>query len=369
MATGLNYSPVHLASTQGLGAFGLHVEEDGGLVSSARMEVGFGRRNIEGISLQLPLSQALSYADRLDCFSAPAYNYTLATCFESLLGLEIPERANYIRLILLELNRISSHLHFYANLARVVGQQPLTNHCLREREKFSDIFEMYCGSRLGFGAVSLGGVFAEATDGWFFRIEKAISSLKEFVPDLRGTLLDHPFFVERARGLGVITREMAEKANLLGPNGRASGRERIDERKTRPYCAYQALGLDHPGIDEKSTEGDVLARSSVRLHEMMGSAGLIEQCFRRIPAGNHRIRVGMDVAPPPGQALAAVEGPRGTIFTLAETNSRPQPINVRFTPPSTMAAQLIPELLLGLQVEDVFLLIHSLDVSFSEVDR
>lgn len=369
MATGLNYSPVHLASTQGLGAFGLHLEEDGGLVSSASMEVGFGRRNIEGISLQLPLAQALNYADRLDCFSAPAYNYALATGFESLLGLEVPERAHYIRLVLLELNRISSHLHFYANLARVAGQQPLTNHCLREREKFSDIFEMYCGSRLGFGAVSLGGVFAEATDGWFFRIEKAIASLKEFAPDLRGTLLEHPFFAERARGLGVITKEMAEKANLLGPNGRASGREGIDERNARPYCAYRALGLDSPGIDEKKSEGDVLARSAIRLDEMLGSAGLIEQCFRRIPGGNHRIRVGMDVAPPPGKALTSVEGPRGTIFALAETNSQPQPINVRFTPPSTMAAQLIPELLLGLQVEDVFLLIHSLDVSFSEVDR
>ncbi|RZA04916.1 MAG: hypothetical protein EOP11_14000, partial [Proteobacteria bacterium] len=291
--------------------------------------------------------------------------------------LEVPERAQYTRLVLLELNRISSHLHFYANLARVAGQQPLTNHCLREREKFSDIFEMYCGSRLGFGAISLGGVFADATDGWFFRIEKAVTSLKEFVPDLRSTLLEHPFFTERARGLGVISKELAERANLLGPNGRASGRDGIDERSVRPYSAYLACAGDaaaipgamRPGIDVQRTQGDVLARSAIRVDEMLGSASLIENCFRKIPGGNHRIRVGMDVAPPPGKALTAVEGPRGTIFALAETNSQPQPINVRFTPPSTMAAQLIPSLLLGLQVEDVFLLIHSLDVSFSEVDR
>ncbi|RYZ97345.1 MAG: hypothetical protein EOP11_22170, partial [Proteobacteria bacterium] len=307
MATGLNYSPIHLASTQGLGAFGLHIEEDGGLVSSARMDVGFGRRNIEGISLQLPLAQALNYADRLDCFSAPAYNFALATAFESLLGLEVPERAQFTRLVLLELNRISSHLHFYANLARVAGQQPLTNHCLREREKFSDIFEMYCGSRLGFGAISLGGVFADATDGWFFRIEKAITSLKEFVPDLRGTLLEHPFFTERARGLGMISKETAERANLLGPNGRASGRDGIDERSVRPYSAYPACAGDAaaipgavtPGIDVQRTQGDVLARSAIRVDEMLGSASLIENCFRKIPGGNHRIRVGMDVAPPP----------------------------------------------------------------------
>lgn len=369
MATSLNYSPIHLASTQGVGPFALHLEEDGGLVSRASMEVGYGRRNIEAISLQLPLAQALNYADRLDCYSAPAYNFALASAFELLLGLEVPERAQYIRLVLLELNRISSHLHFYANLAKVVGQTSTMNHCLREREKFSDIFEMYCGSRLGFGAISLGGVNSDATDGWFFRIEKAIASLKEFVPDLRGTLLEHPFFVERAKGLGVITKEVAERAHLLGPNGRASGRTGIDVRRTRPYCAYREVAGNLPHLDILRQEGDVFARSWIRLDEMLASATLIEQTFRQIPGGNHRIRVGMDVAPPPGKALTSVEGPRGTILALAETNGGTSPANVRFTPPSTMAAQLVPSLLLGLQVEDVFLLIHSLDISFSEVDR
>ena len=366
---GLNYTPVHLASAQGIGPFGLKLKEDGGLVSEAQLAVGYGRRHIEAISLQLPLAQALNYADRLDCYSAPAFNFALASAFEALLGLAVPERAQYIRVVLLELNRISSHLHFYANLARAVGQAPLQNHCLRERERFSDIMEMYCGSRLAFGAISLGGVSSDATDGWFFRIEKAIASLQEFVPDLRGTLLEHPFFTERARGLGVVTREEAERANLLGPNGRASGRENTDVRVNHPYAAYGALDLKGPEFDVRRTEGDVYARSLIRLSEMLASAKLVEQIFRQIPGGNHRIRVSMDVAPPPGRAFTVVEGPRGNIHALAETNGRPQPASVHFSTPSAMAAQHISTLLLDRQVEDVFLLLHSLDLSFSEVDR
>lgn len=370
MATSLNHSPIHLSATQGLGPFGLRLEEDGGLVSRAAMEVGFGRRNIEGICLQLPVVQSLNYADRLDSFAAPAYNHALASAFESLLGLEVPERAETIRLVLLELNRISSHLHFYACLAKVAGQLPIMNHCLRERERFSDIMEMFCGSRLGYGAISLGGVNSDATDGWFFRIEKAVGLLKEFLPDLKRGLLEHPFFVERARGLGKITPEMANRFNILGPNGRASGRQGIDTRRARPAGAYAgAASLLGAEALHARTEGDVLARAWIRLDEMLESARLIDECFRKIPGGNHRIRVSLDVAPPPGKSITSVEGPRGTIVALAETNGGNQPVNVRFLAPSCAVAQLVPALLVGVQVEDVFLLIHSLDISFSEVDR
>lgn len=367
MATGLNFSPIHLASTQGLGAFALSLEEDGGLISSAGMEVGFGRRNIEAICLQLPFSQALNYADRVDYLAAPAYNYALSACFEELLMLDVPERARHIRLILLELNRISSHLHFYANLAKTVGQMPLMNHCHRERERFSDIMEMYCGSRMGFGAVCLGGVIEDATDGWFFRIEKAIGSIKEFLPDLRSSLLAHPFFGERARGLAVISAEQAERWNLKGPNARASGLKATDARERRPYGAYKDLGLVLPEPQDKA--GDALSRAWVRLEDMMHSAAMIEGCFRKIPSGNHRIRVGVDVVPPAGKAFMEVEGPRGAISVLAESRGERYPANVKFFSPSSMAVQLLPGLLTGIQLDDVFLVIHSLDISFSEVDK
>ncbi len=367
MATKLDFSAVHLAGTQGLGAFGLELEEDGGLVAGARMTVGYGRREIERTATRLPLAQALNYSDRLDFLAAPAFNCALSTAFEELLDLEVPERAHHIRLILLELNRISSHLQFYVNLARVVGQHPLMNHCLRERERFSDILEMYCGSRLGFGAICLGGVVGDATDGWFFRIEKAIGALKDFLPELDMLLLSHPFFVERTRGLAPISREMVERWSLLGPNARASGVFSQDERSARPYCAYRGETL--PALRFDPAFGDVHARVSIRAAEILQSATLIENAFRRIPAGNHRIRVGMEVSPAPGRAVASVEGPRGAITVLAEAGGGNCPANVRFFCPSSMAVQILPGLLRGIQVEDSFLVIHSLDISFSEVDK
>jgi NADH-quinone oxidoreductase subunit C/D len=138
MATTLEYTPMYLAGTQGLGAFGLTLEEDGGLVAAAHMTIGYGRRNLEAIALQLPLAQALNYMDRLDYLAAPAFNYALAAACEDLLRIEVSERSEQIRLILLELNRISSHLHYYSNLARAAGQAAIMNHCLRERERFAD---------------------------------------------------------------------------------------------------------------------------------------------------------------------------------------------------------------------------------------
>ncbi len=367
MATKLNFSPLHLAGTQGIGAFGLELEEDGGLVVGARMAVGYGRRNIEQVAVRVPLSQALNYSDRVDFLAAPAFNCALSFAFEELLGLEVPERASYIRLILLELNRISSHLQFYVNLARVAGQLPVMNYCLRERERFSDILEMFCGSRLGFGAICLGGVAGDASDGWFFRIEKAIDALKDFLPELDQLLLAHPFFVERTQGLAVISAHEAERWSLLGPNARASGIFAQDERSVRPYCVYsdnapQALAFERAC-------GDVRSRSAIRAAEILQSAALIKATFQRIPSGNHRIRVSQEVSPAPGKAVASVEGPRGTITVLAEVEGGNCPANVRFFCPSAMAVQLLPGLLRGIQVEDSFLVIHSLDISFSEVDK
>jgi len=366
VATKLTYSPVHLAGTQGLGAFGLELDEDGGLVAAARMTVGYGRRDIEGIAARLPLAQALNYADRMDFLAAPAYNCALAMAFEELLELEVPERARVIRLILLEINRICSHLQFYVSLARAVGQIPLMNHCLRERERFSDVLEMYCGSRIGFGAICLGGVAGDASDGWFFRIEKALQALQDFLPELGQLLFSHPFFVERARGIGLVLPAEASRWNLSGPNARASGLQ-VDERAQRPYGAYKGEAL--PALPFTDATGDTHARARVRAAEIVQSTRLIEAAYRRIPSGNHRIRVGMEVSPPPGRAVASVEGPRGAITALAEAGGENHPASVRFFCPSAMAARILPSLLRGLHVEDVFLVTHSLDISFSEVDK
>lgn len=356
-----------LAGTQGLGAFELKLEEDGGLVADARMAVGYGRRNLESIALQLPLTQALNYMDRLDYLAAPAFNFALASACEDLLQIEISPRSQQIRLVLLELNRIASHLHFYGNLARAAGQTAIMNHCLRERERFADIFEMFCGSRLGFGSICIGGVISDATDGWFFKIEKAVASVREFLPDLCSSLLFHPFFGGRMHGLALLDAATVKQWNISGPNARASGLEKADLRVSRPYGAYR--GLELPAAEKASASGDALDRAHIRRAEILQSAQLIESVFRQIPSGNHRIRVGLDVRPSPGKAVCSVEGPRGAIHALVEADGSAHPAQVSFFCPSAMAVQVLPRLLRGIHVEDAFLVIHSLDISFSEVDK
>ncbi|MGE3261309.1 MAG: hypothetical protein AB7K68_05985 [Bacteriovoracia bacterium] len=367
MATTLDYTPMYLAGTQGIGAFGLKLEEDGGLVADARMTVGYGRRSLEAIALQLPLAQALNYMDRLDYLAAPAFNFALASACEDLLRIEISARSEQIRLILLELNRIASHLHYYGNLARAAGQAAIMNHCLRERERFADIFEMYCGSRLGFGSICLGGVISDATDGWFFKIEKAVASLREFLPDLESSLLTHPFFEKRTRGLGQLDAAMVKNWNITGPNARASGLADCDLRVSRPYGAYR--GTEMMLDTSRNYLGDAFDRAHIRKREILQSAQLIESVFRHIPSGNHRIRVGLDVRPAPGKAVCGVEGPRGAIYAMVESDGRSQPSQVSFFCPSAMAVQVLPRLLRGIHAEDAFLVIHSLDISFSEVDK
>lgn len=367
MATELNLSPIHMAGSQGLGAFGVNLLEDGGVISKASIEVGFGRRNIESLVLTLPVSQTLNYVDQIDYLSAPAYGYAIATAYEEVLGLHPPVRAEQIRVILLELNRICNHLNFYIRLCRSIGQKAIMNHCIRERERFLDVFEMYCGSRLGYGAICLGGVIEDATDGWFFRIEKAIQSLNEFLPDLCSAVLDHPFFVERSKGLAVIDSETARTWNIRGPNAKASGIIERDLRKNRPYGAYKELNLS---IQEPARwTGDVLARTWVRLDEIRSSSEIILNCFRKIEKGNHRIRVSLDVVPPVGKALKEVEGPKGSIVVIMESKGEICPASIRVMGPSPLSLQILPRLLVGVQTEDLFLVIQSLDLSFSEVDK
>lgn len=364
MATMIEFPPVDLASAMGYGALGMNLEEDGGIVSKALLSVGMGSRNLEKISAGLPMVLAVSYSDRMDYLAAPAYNCVASSCFEALLGIELPERAHFIRCILLEINRISSHLDYFSRVAKVAGQASLRNYCLRERERFSDLFEMYCGSRLGFGSVCIGGVREDATDGWLFKTEKALRAAKALLADVDSLLLTHPHFKERAVGLLRVSRQESEVWSLLGPNARASG-SAVDLRIKRPYYAYNKLTVDPPA--QVGFEGDAWSRLKYRMAEVLQSITVIEECFRKIPSGNHRIRVGVDVALPEGRSYCAVEGPRGEVGMLLDSGRNGT--TLKYFGPSAPLMRVLPELLSGLMVDDVMLAIQSLDISISEVDK
>ena len=364
MASVLEYSALNLASTQNLGPFALSITEDGGVISDARLKVGFEHRSMEKIAKSLPFVQVVNISDRIDFTSATAYNCVTALAIEELLGIDPPERANHIRLLLLELNRILSHLFFFSNVARSVGQLSIMNHCLREREKFSDIFEMYSGSRLGFGAICLGGVRENATDGWCFRIEKALKALDVFMKDLRSTLLEHPFFCDRVIGLLTISKADAEAWNLSGPNAAASGCE-ITKKGLFERFGYEKKY----DVAKNSYQGDVKARIERRFEEIYFSIDTVQKIFSRIPDGNFRIRVGLDVESRKGVVYKTINGPRGDIGIYLSTEGGTHLSHIKYFSPSSMLVSVLPKLLKGIQIDDLFLAIQSLDISFSEVDK
>lgn len=364
MATVIEFPPLDMASTMGLGAFGMSLEEDGGVVSKATLSIGMGRREIEAMSASLPMVLAVSYSDRVDFLAAPAYNCVASTCYESLLGIEVPQRAHFIRTILMEINRIFSHLDYFSRIAKVSGQLSLMNYCLREKERFSDLFEMYCGSRIGFGSICIGGVREDASDGWLFRIEKALRSAGALLADVDTLLLSHPHFKERSVGLLSISKQEAGVWSMSGPNAKASGKN-ADLRARRPYSAYSQLRIEPPA--GFSPYGDAWSRVQYRMAEVVQSIAVVEECFGKIPSGNHRIRVGVDVNLPEGRAFHVVEGPRGQIGLLVDSSS--EGVTVKYFTPSAVMMRVLPELLTGLMVDDVLVAVQSLDISISEVDK
>jgi NADH-quinone oxidoreductase subunit D len=349
-----------------IGPFALSVHEDGGLVEKLSIGIGYGHRGIEYCSESLVFNQCVFYSDRVDFLAAPACNAVVVLAMERLGGIEIPERASFIRCLLLELNRLHSHLFHLALIAESAGHTPLFHYAQRERERFNDLFEMYCGSRLGFGSICLGGVVENASDGWLFRVEQSLSALDEFLIEARETLLDNPLFVSRLEGLATLSSELAKKNNISGVNARASGHF-VDVRRQSPYAAYGDLQM--PPIPKAFRGGDSFARLSYRLYEMTESKELILRALSRLPQGNHRVIVGNSIHLPKGEAVQRVETPRGEMGVFLRSEGGTRPVRLKYFTPSYFVMRLMPELLRGEQVEDILLAVHGFDISVSEVDR
>ena len=349
-----------------IGPFALSVHEDGGLVEKLSLGIGYGHRGIESCSESLVFNQCVFYSDRVDFLAAPACNAAVVLAMERLGSIEVPERASFIRCLLLELNRLHSHLFHLALIANSAGHAPLFQYAQRERERFNDLFEMYCGSRLGFGSICLGGVVENASDGWLFRVEQSLSALDEFLVEARQTLLSSPLFTTRLEGLAPLSIEVAKKNNISGVNARSAG-HLVDVRNESPYAAYGELRLAPPLASLGG--GDGLARLRYRIYEMTESKELILRALARLPRGNHRVIVGNSIHLPRGEAVQRVESPRGEFGVYLRSEGGTRPIRLKYFTPSYFMMRLLPELLRGEQVEDILLAIHGFDISVSEVDR
>ncbi|OGX68457.1 MAG: NADH dehydrogenase, partial [Paenibacillus sp. RIFOXYA1_FULL_44_5] len=334
----LNVGPQH-PSTHGV--FRIIVNLDGEIIKEAIPVMGYLHRGTEKLAEDLTYTQIIPYTDRLDYVSAMTNNYVLVHAVETLMKLEIPERAEYLRIIVMELQRVASHLVWWGTYLLDIGAMTPFLLAFRDREMIIDMFNELCGARLTYNYMRVGGVKWDAPEGW-------IQKVREFVPYLREKLVEYEtlvsgneIFLARIKGIGQYDAETAIAYGLSGANLRCTG-VRWDIRKDQPYSIYDRFDFDVP----VGTNGDCYDRYLVRLEEVRQSLRILEQAVEQIPAeGDIMGKVPRVIRPPEGEVYVAIESPRGEIGCHIVSKGKDKPYRLKFRRPSFVNLQILPELL------------------------
>ncbi len=357
----LNVGPQHPATH---GVFRVILTLDGENVVDAKPVVGYLHRGIEKLAEGGTYLQALPLTDRLDYVSAMCNNLAYVQTVEKLLEVEVPERAEYIRVIMAELSRIASHLIFTGTFSLDLGAFTPLLYCFRTRELILDLFEAVSGQRMTFSYIRFGGVAKDLPDGFEEKCREALGMVRKNIDDLNTILTGNEIFQARCRGVGVLDPELAVEYGVTGPILRASG-VRYDVRKDDPYGIYDRFDFEVP----TGTNGDTLDRYLVRVAEMGQSARIIEQALDQLPKGEVAAKVPRNVKPVVGEAYHHIEGPRGDLGFFVVSDGSPKPYRWRVRSPAFVNISVLPELVRGLKVADLVAILASLDPVLGEIDR
>lgn len=326
--------------------------------------LGYIHRGIEKMNESLTYPQTLALTDRLDYLSAHQNRHALCMCIEKAAGIEVPERAQYIRTIMDELQRIDSHLLFYSCLAMDLGALTAFFYGFRDREKILDIFEGTCGGRLIMNYNTIGGVQADIAPDFQKKV-------KEFIPYLRGILHEyHDVFTgniiaqQRLKGVGVLSREDAIAFGATGGTGRASGWA-CDVRKRMPYGVYDKVDFK----EIVRTEGDSWARYLIRMDEIMESLKIIEQLIDNIPEGAYQEKMKPIIRVPEGTYYAAVEGSRGEFGVFLESHGDKTPYRLHFRSTGLPLVSTVDTICRGAKIADLIAIGGTLDYVVPDIDR
>jgi NADH-quinone oxidoreductase subunit D len=327
--------------------------------------IGYLHRGIEKLSEHRDWTQIVMLTDRIDYCASAAANLGYCETVEKLLSLEVPRRARYIRTVLAELQRIASHLVWVGSHAMDIGAVTVFLFALRERELVLDLFEEYCGARLTYNSMRVGGVPQDIPPGWDQRALKFCDIMDEKIVEYETLLTRNRIWLDRTRGIGVISGPEAVAIGLSGPPLRASGVRR-DVRKDEPYAAYGEFEFDIP----LGSRGDTYDRYLVRLEEFRQSTRIIRQAIQGLPAGPVLGKVPRVIRPPAGETYHANESPKGEIgFFIVSDGKSTSPYRFRVRPPSFCNLQALPRLIRGHLVADVIAVIGTIDIVLGEVDR
>jgi len=355
----------HHPSTHGV--FRMDVVLDGERIMRLKPVFGYLHRNHEKIAEGASYLASMPYTDRLDYFCSLTNNWAYALAVEKLAGLEVPERAEYLRVITAELTRVQNHASSVGFLIQDMGASgtPLM-YAFKEREKILDLFEALTGSRMMCNYMRFGGCRVDALPAWLDGVRKVVAGLPAFADEFEALLCSNEILMARTQGVGVLKPELAVNAGVTGPMLRASG-VNYDIRKVDHYGIYDRFSFRVPLGDH----GDVYDRFMVRLLELRESIKILEAALKDIPAGpimdpKAKIR---GFRPKAGDAYGRIEAPKGELGFYLVSDGGPNPYRYRVRPPSFVNLTILEDMCLGQNVADVVLILGSVDIVLGEVDR
>lgn len=357
----LNMGPQH-PSTHGV--LRVILKLDGETVLGAECVIGYLHRGVEKIAENRTYQQFAPYVDRMDYVAAVSNGLGYCLAVEKLLDAEIPPRAQAVRVILTEVNRIASHLLWLGTHALDIGAITPVFLCFREREEALAIFEKYCGARLTTHAFRIGGLQYETYDTFERDCLAFCDLMEEKVQEYHALLTGNRIWVKRTRGVGILNAADCKDYGVTGPLLRAAGVP-WDLRKAQPYCGYENYDFEIPTAES----GDTFDRYIVRMREMEQSCRIIRQAVEGLPAGPIKGKVGKVLKPPPGEAYVSIEAPKGELGYYVVSDGSLNPYRVRVRPPSFVNLGALDKMCRGSLVADVVAIIGTIDIVLGEVDR
>jgi NADH-quinone oxidoreductase subunit D len=358
----LNFGPQH-PSTHGV--LRLKLKVDGERIIDCYPIIGYLHRGTEKLFELHPYFQNVPHTDRMDYVAAATNNLAYVGAVEKLMGLVVPPRASYIRVLLCELQRISSHLLWLATHAIDIGAMTPFFYTFRERELILDLFEEYCGARLTLNCMRPGGMPHDLPVGWIEKCRVFVDGFLPRIDEYEGLLTENRIWKKRTVGVGVLDPQVAIDYGITGPMLRGSGIN-WDMRKAMPYEAYPEVQFDVP----LGKNGDTYDRYLVRMEEMRQSNRILRQCLDQIPEGPimaKRPRVMKAVKD--GEVYHGIEGPKGEIGFYIVGDGTPNPYRCHVRAPSFINLQSVPELCKGALIADLVAIIGTTDIVLGEVDR
>jgi NADH-quinone oxidoreductase subunit D len=349
------------------GVFRMNVVLDGERVMKLKPVFGYLHRNHEKIAESETYLGSMPYTDRLDYICSITNNWAYAITVEKLAGIEVPERAEYLRVITGELTRLQNHACLLGFLMQDMGASgtPLM-YAFREREKIMDLFEGLTGARMMCNYLRFGGCRVDAPAGWMDAARKVVAEFPRFLDEYENLLVGNEILMDRTQEVGILSKELAINAGISGPMARASGVD-YDIRKVDHYSIYDRFNFRVP-LGER---GDVYDRYMIRFLEMRESIKILEQAMRDIPDGpivdpKTKIR---GFRPKPGEAYGRIESPKGELGFYLVSDGALNPYRYRVRPPSLINLTVLEDLCIGQNVADVVVILGSIDIVLGEVDR